>query len=56
MRKKIDSLVNSVKVVSEDIGVSFGIEKCADFAMKRGKEAQCNGIDLANGFSTEKVD
>lgn len=36
--------------------MSFGIEKCADFAMKRHKEAQCKGIDLGNGFSTVEVD
>ena len=36
--------------------MSFGIEKCTDFAMKRHKEAQCKGIDLGNGFSTVEVD
>ena len=36
--------------------MSFGIEKCTDFAMKRHKEAQCKGIDLGNEFGMVEVD
>ena len=42
---EIDSLFQTVKVASEDIGMSFGIGKCVALAMDRRKEVKCNGID-----------
>ena len=48
---EIDSLLQTVKVVSEDIGMSFGIGKCVALAMDRRKEVKCNGID-SNDIST----
>ena len=32
----------------KDIGLKFGIDKCGVLAMKRGKEVECNGIELQN--------
>ena len=44
--RKTDSLDNIVKIVTEDMGMSFEIDKYAVFAVKRSKEAQCKGIHL----------
>ena len=33
----LDSLVQTVRVFSEDIGMEFGIEKCAMLVMEKGK-------------------
>ena len=33
----MDSLVQTVCVFSEDIGMEFGIEKCAMLVMEKGK-------------------
>ena len=35
--KGLDSLVQKVRAFSEDIGMKFGIEKCAMLVMEKGK-------------------
>ena len=37
-----------MRVFSNDIGMEFGVEKCAVLAMKKGKMANSNGIALSN--------
>ena len=36
-RKELESLINTVRIFSEDIGMEFGLQKCAILVMKRGK-------------------
>lgn len=43
---QIDSLVKTVHECSQDMGMKFGISKCAVLTMKRGKRAHCRGIKL----------
>ena len=47
--KGLDSLVQTVSVFSEDIGMEFGIEKCAMLVMQKGKIVKSIGIDLPDG-------
>ena len=47
--KEINSLVHTVRVFSSDIGMDFGIEKCAMMVMKRGKLDKSEGIRLPDG-------
>ena len=42
--KQVDTLVNTVRIFSNDIGMEFGISKCAVLVMKRGKLRTCEGI------------
>ena len=42
----LDALIQTVRVFSSDIGMEFGIEKCAVVIMKRGKMSNSNGIKL----------
>ena len=44
--KEIDSLVQTVWIFSYDIGMIFGLEKCAVMTMKRGKRVHSDGISL----------
>ena len=44
--KRLDSLVQTVRVFSEDIGMKFGIGKCAMLVMKKGKIVKSVGIEL----------
>ena len=53
---EIDTLVKVVKIVSGDIGMQFGFDKCAVLKMKRGKQVHCEGIDLGDGVVTEEAD
>ena len=47
--KGLDSLVQTVRVFSEDIGMEFGIEKCAMLVMEKGKIVKSAGIELPDG-------
>ena len=47
--KGLDSLVQTVPVFSEDIGMEFGIEKCAMLVMGKGKIVKSVGIKLPEG-------
>ena len=42
-----NSLVLTVRIFSEDIGMQFGIDKCAMLVMKKGKTVKSDGIELA---------
>ena len=44
----LDSLLQTVCVFSADIGMKFGIEKCAMLVMQKGKIVNSVGIALPN--------
>ena len=46
--KGLDSLVQTFHIFSEDIGMEFGIEKCAMLVMEKGKIVNSFGIELPN--------
>ena len=54
-KKEIDSLVSTVQLVSQDIGMQFGVQKCGVTVMKRGKLVTSEGIVLANGENIKAV-
>jgi len=45
---KVESLVHTVQIFSEDIGMQFGIEKCATIKLQRGKVKHTKRIVLPN--------
>ena len=45
----LDSLVQTVCVFGEDIGMEFGIEKSTMLVMEKGKIVKSVGIELPNG-------
>ena len=45
----MDSLIETVRVFSEDIGMKFGIEKCVMLVMEKGKIVKSVGIELPDG-------
>ena len=54
--KEVDTLVNTVRLVSEDIGMQFGISKCAMLILKRGKKFRSEGIKLPDGQMIKSVE
>ena len=42
--KALDSLIQTIRIFSEDIGMQFGIDKCAMLVVKRGKTVKSDGI------------
>ena len=47
--KGLDSSVLTVRVFSEDIGMPFGIEKCAMLVTEKGMIVKSVGIELPDG-------
>ena len=45
--KRIDTLIKTARVFSDDTRMEFCISKCANLIMKRGKIVKCNGISLS---------
>ena len=46
---QIDSLVNTVRILSEDIKMEFGLSKCGVLIMKRGKVVESDGLCMPDG-------
>ena len=54
--KEMDTLVQTVRIVSGDIRMEFGIEKCALVNIQRGKVTRTEGIQLPDGNNTADID
>ena len=48
-KKGLDSLVQTFHIFIEDIGMAFGIEKCAMLVMAKGQTEKSVGIELPDG-------
>ena len=46
--KELETLIHAVRIYSQDIGMKFGIEKCAMLVMKSGKQHMTDGMELLN--------
>ena len=46
--KELETLIHTVRIYSQDIGMEFSIEKCALLVMKSGKRHLTDGIELPN--------
>ena len=46
--KELETLIHTVRIYSQDIGMEFGIEKCTLLIMKSGKRHLTNGTEQPN--------
>ena len=46
--KELETLIHTVRIYSRDMGMEFGIEKCAMLVMKSGKRHLTDGMKLPN--------
>ena len=46
--KELETVIHTVRIYNRDIGMEFGIEKCAMLVMKRGKRQLTDGVELSN--------
>ena len=51
----MDSLVQTVCAFSEDIGMEFGIEKCAKLVMEKGKIVKSVCMELPDSLESYQV-
>ena len=54
--KELDTLVQTVRIFSEDIGMEFGIQKCAMVKLIRGHIVESSGIALPNGTEIRSLE
>ncbi|KAL4008504.1 hypothetical protein ACER0C_002356 [Sarotherodon galilaeus] len=47
--RDMDSLIHTTRLYSNDIGMSFGLEKCSRMVTKKGKVVRTEGIELLEG-------
>ena len=47
--KEVESLLHTVRICSADFGMEFGVAKCAQVVVKRGKVVSSDGIELPDG-------
>ena len=45
---ELETIIHAVRIYSQDIGMEFGIEKCAVLVMKSGKWHLTDGMELPN--------
>ena len=48
MKKELETLIHAVRIYRHDIGMEFGIEKCAMLVMKSGKRHMTDGMEQPN--------
>ena len=53
---QVDSLLQTVWSYSEDIGMKFGIDKCAVIELERGRLVRSERIELPDGERLKEVD
>merc|ERR1712048_1001393 len=56
MGDEIDALLGLVQEYSNDIGMQFGMDKCAVLGIKKGKRVECSGVELPSGDMMNEVD
>ena len=54
--KEIDTWVHTIRIISGDIRMEFGIEKCALVNTQRGKVTRTEGIQLPHGNNIKDTD
>ena len=55
-KDQLDSLVQMVRIFSQDIRMSFGLDKCAVLEMRRGRQVGSSGIDLPDDQHIREVE
>ena len=55
IEKGLETLINAVRIYSQDIGMEFGIEKYAMLVMKSGKRHLTDGLELPNQDKTRTL-
>ena len=53
--KQLDSLVQTIRIITEDMRMEFGINKCAVVNLNRGKITQTEGIKLPNNKTIQDI-
>ena len=47
-KKEFETIIQTVRIYSQDIGMEFGIEKCTMLIKKNGKRLKTKVMELSN--------
>ena len=53
--KELDSLIQTIRIFSKDVGMEFDIEKCIVLVIEKGKIVKSVGIELPDGKVTKSL-
>ena len=53
---ELEGLLKIVKSFSDDIGMEFGLSKCAKASFKRGRKVKTNNLDIDNSTLIREID
>ena len=54
-KDQLDSLIQVVRIFSQDMEMSFGLEKCAVLEIRRRRQVDSSGIDLPDDQHTGEI-
>ena len=54
--KQLDTLINTVRIFSNDIGMKFGLQKCGVLIMKKGKYGSINVVKMPDNEEIKEID
>ena len=52
----IDSLIQTTRTATDDIGMIFGTDKYGILAIRRSKQSKCERITIGSGEAIDKID
>jgi hypothetical protein len=55
-KEGMTSMVNTLKMISSDIGMEFGLDKCARLSMKAGKISEEGDLPMYDGTAIKELD
>ena len=55
-QKELETLIQTVRIYNQDIGMEIGIEKCAMIVIKSGKQHMTEGVELPNQVLIRTLD
>ena len=53
---EVNGLISTVQILSNDIGMEFGIKKCGLLVLKRGAEVSSEGLEMPDGKRIKEVE
>ena len=55
-QKDMETMIHTVRIFSDDIGMQFGLDKCATITLKRGKLARGTPVALLGGEEVQQLE
>ena len=54
--REINGLISTVQILSNDIGMEFGIKKCGVLVLKRGTVVSSEGVEMPDGERIKEIE